>query len=134
MQGFKKFRFNFDRNNIRILLRVRTSNLKLGWSHLQLYTIHFLHSTYRHRENNGETFESAYIDEITNHPAYDRKNLTTLYIHGYIENQMSDTVVKMKRAYAKRGNNNFITLNWSVGASGPLYPVAVRNVYRVGKT
>lgn len=87
-----------------------------------------------YRENNSETYEGVNIGEITRHPAYDRRNPTTLYIHGYIEDQTSDTVVKMVRAYALRGNNNFIALNWARAASGPLYPMAVRNSYRVSKT
>lgn len=83
------------------------------------------------RDNNGEKYESANIDEITRHRAYNQGNPTTLYIHGYKESQDSDTVNMIARAYAKRGNNNLIVLDWAVGASGPLYPMAVRQAYRV---
>lgn len=91
-------------------------------------------SCFECRVNNSETYEGVNIGEITRHPAYDRRNPTTLYIHGYVEEQTSDTVVQMVRAYAIRGNNNFIALNWARGASGLLYPIAVRNAYRVCET
>lgn len=86
-----------------------------------------------HRADNSETFESPLLDEITNHPQFNSRNPTTLYIHGYIEDQTSGTVVSMVQAYAKRGNNNFIALNWAIGASGPLYPISVRYAYRVSE-
>lgn len=83
--------------------------------------------------NNTEKLDSPFIDDIIRHTAFNQSNPTTLYIHGYMEDQTSDTVVTVVDAYARRGNNNFIALNWEFGACDPTYAVAVRNVYQVNR-
>lgn len=68
------------------------------------------------------------ITQLTKHPQYDPKKITVIYAHGYIANQLSDTVLQITTAYLQNTGYNVLTIDWAVSALGPIYEIAFVNV------
>ncbi|XP_034246866.1 pancreatic triacylglycerol lipase-like [Thrips palmi] len=59
-------------------------------------------------------------------PSFDASKPTVLYIHGYLESQDSDSVGKMARAFQRRGEHNFVLVDWSQYVGAPYLSAHLR--------
>lgn len=67
------------------------------------------------RANYTDTFESSSYKDILGRPEYDPDHPTYFFIHGLNQTQNGITVTVLVVAFAERGGNNFVSLNWPAG-------------------
>lgn len=70
------------------------------------------------------------LSQLTQHEKFNRTIPTTLYIHGYLENQTVHTVQLIREAYRSYRLQNLLLLDWAVAASGG-FVGAVKNEIKV---
>lgn len=80
-------------------------------------------------ENERFPVESA--RSIAIHKGFDKSRSTVLYIHGFRENQTSESVRTVVDAYIKRRGYNILFVDWSPYANGSYIIDAVPNLIRV---
>ena len=65
------------------------------------------------------------------HPAFDFNKSTVLYIHGFRESVLADSVQTVVSAYLSRNDHNIFALDWSNYSSGSYVAHAVPSVIGV---
>lgn len=68
------------------------------------------------RANNTDTFVSSSYGDILSNLAYNPDYPTYLFIHGLNQTQNGITVTLLVAAFAERGGNNFVALEWPAGS------------------
>lgn len=81
------------------------------------------HQIYGHNE----------LPQLIRHENYDPTRMTILYIHGYKESAVGESVQSIVAAYNSRNDHNLIVLDWSEGASGEYFKNAVPNCASVNQ-
>lgn len=71
------------------------------------------------------------LEEIFKDDNFDANRPTALYIHGYRETVVSNSVQRIINAYLSRNDHNIIVLDWSHAASGNYFTSAVPNAMKV---
>lgn len=67
---------------------------------------------------------------ILSHPGFKKASPTVLYMHGYTESNQSRSVGRVARAFLKRGDHNFILVDWNHYVTFP-YVKAFFNLFQV---
>ncbi|KAK7868595.1 hypothetical protein R5R35_008408 [Gryllus longicercus] len=60
-----------------------------------------------------ETFPLSNITDVLQHPRYDLSRRTLLYLHGFTETPMKESVVTVVTAHLQRGDHNVLSVDWS---------------------
>lgn len=76
------------------------------------------------------TFNINDSARIASQPGFQRALPTVLYIHGYTESNQSDSVGLVARSFLKRGDHNFILVDWNYYTQFP-YVRAFFNLFQV---
>ena len=79
----------------------------------------------------AEYFEIQDLENVKLHPAYDQNKPSVLYIHGFRQNVLDESVQTVITAYLSRNDHNVFALDWSNYSSGSYIVQAVPNVVGV---
>ncbi|KAE8752002.1 hypothetical protein FOCC_FOCC001165 [Frankliniella occidentalis] len=83
-----------------------------------------------HKRDKNVTFNINDSVSILSHPGFKRASPTVLYMHGYTESNQSRSVGRVASAFLKRGDHNFILVDWNHYVTFP-YVKAFFNLFQV---
>lgn len=86
---------------------------------------------YSNRIDENETYELSEANAILQSAGYNASKKTVLYMHGFIEEVVHESVQTIIKAYLARGDHNIIILDWSKLVSGSYIQDALPNIRRV---
>lgn len=66
--------------------------------------------------------------DILSQPEFHPQRKTVIYLHGYIESLLSQSIRVIVDAYLKRGDHNILVFDWSELADGNYFIDAVPNL------
>lgn len=81
----------------------------------------------------NKTYALSEANAILHSAGYNASKRTVLYMHGFIEEVVHESVRTIIKAYLSRGDHNIIILDWSKLASGSYIWDALPNVRKVGQ-
>lgn len=76
------------------------------------------------------TFNINDSAKILSHRGFDKSKPTVLYMHGYTESNQSASVGLVANAFLKRGDHNFVLVDWNYYTASP-YLKAFFNLFQV---
>lgn len=83
------------------------------------------------RIDENKTYELSEAETILYSAGYNASKRTVLYMHGFLEVVIDESVQTIIKAYLARGDHNIIILDWSELAAGSYIMDALPNIRRV---
>lgn len=68
------------------------------------------------------------VQHITENQNFNKSNPTSIFCHGFTDNQSSDVVKQIVLAYITFGGHNFVAVDWAEAVAGPDYERVYLNV------